>query len=267
MPQKETLTASERNYSYSKYYDYDLTPIPNEKLAILESGPISADLILDIRDRNALFDEGYLPCECGFGIANDGSGYLANLTPMPGVTKEMFEWWFAWHGLEDLRYRIWDPEDHFYARQQNREKALDESLPMRERTWGTTHVILEDIGAGPDDLILDFAYPKDLLYDQDKIGTKACASMMCANGHGKTPGQGLTAVMTHMIREIEGGVELRSRFWLGYQIIDQQPVKVIPDGISIPLEAPMGLFAHNLKEFTHLAAILPQLYAEEKDRF
>lgn len=29
----------------------------------------------------------------------------------------------------------------------------------------------------------------------------------------------------------------------------------------------MGLFAHNLKEFGHLAAILPSLYAEEKDNW
>ena len=67
---------------------------------------------------------------------------------MPGVTPEMFEWWFAWHGLEDLRYRIWDPEDHYYARQQNRARTLDQSLPMRERTWGTCHHVKEDIGGG-----------------------------------------------------------------------------------------------------------------------
>jgi hypothetical protein len=29
----------------------------------------------------------------------------------------------------------------------------------------------------------------------------------------------------------------------------------------------MGLFAHNLKEFTNLAAILPLVYAEEKDNW
>jgi hypothetical protein len=45
----------------------------------------------------------------------------------------MFEWWMAWHALEDLRYRIWDSEDHFYARQQMREKVLDSGVPMREK--------------------------------------------------------------------------------------------------------------------------------------
>ena len=44
-------------------------------------------------------------------------------------------------------------------------------------------------------------------------------------------------------------------------------VKAIPEGVSIPPFVPQGLFAHNIKEFTNLAAILPTLYAEEKDTF
>lgn len=261
------LTAEEKQKSYSKYYYIPMTEIPKEKLDILANGPMESGKMLKIQDRNLLFKEGYFECESGYGIAEDRTGYVSNLTKMPGVTKDMFEWWFAWHGMEDLRYKIWDPEDHFYARQQNIEKAMDESLPMRERIWGTTHVVLEDIGAGADDLVLDFAYPKDLGYDQDLIGTKYCAAMMCANGHGIKPGQGVAAVMTHMIREIEGGVELRSRFWIGYQIVDKEPVKLLPPGIQVPLEVPQGLYAHNIKEFTHLAAILPQIYAEEKENF
>ena len=55
---------------------------------------------------------------------------------MPGETPEMFDWWFAWHGLEDMRYRIWDPEDHFYARQQMPEKVLDPKVPMKEKHGG-----------------------------------------------------------------------------------------------------------------------------------
>ena len=153
------LNDSERKHSYSKYYDLPMTPVPEEKMAILAKGPIDPSLALRIEDRNDLFRPGYLECETGYCIMEDGTGYLANHTFMPGVTREMFEWWFAWHSVEDLRYRIWDPEDHYYARNQNMERVLDASLPMRERTWGTQHVILEDIGGGADDLILNFEYP------------------------------------------------------------------------------------------------------------
>lgn len=267
MSQRPVLTAEERKLSYAKYYDLPITPIPAEKIAVLEAGPIDPALALKIEDRNKLFEPGYLPCEIGYCVLEDGSAYLANKTEMPGVTPDMFDWWFAWHGLEDLRYRIWDPEDHFYARQQMRQKVLDPAVPMKEKTWGTVHIVREDIGAGPDDLILEFRYPHELGYDESKVGTQACATMMCANGHGPVPGQGVAAVMTHMVREIEGGIELRSRFWIGWGLVNGQVVKLVPDGVRVPVEVPMGLFAHNLKEFGHLATILPDLYKEEKDHF
>ena len=146
MSKRPELTAAERALPYAKFYDLPITPIPEEKLAVLAAGPIDPSLALKIEDRNDLFKPGYLPCEIGYCVMPNGTGFLANRTEMPGVTPEMFEWWFAWHSLEDLRYRIWDPEDHYYARQQMREKTLDQSLPMRERTWGTVHHVLEDIG-------------------------------------------------------------------------------------------------------------------------
>ena len=81
-----------------------------------------------------------------------------------------------------------------------REKTLDQSLPMRERTWGTVHHVLEDIGPGPDELVLEFRYPHELGYEEEKVGTDACAALICANGHGPVPGQGVAAIMTHFVR-------------------------------------------------------------------
>ena len=126
MSKRPELTAAERALPYAKFYDLPITPIPEEKLAVLAAGPIDPSLALKIEDRNDLFKPGYLPCEIGYCVMPNGTGFLANRTEMPGVTPEMFEWWFAWHSLEDLRYRIWDPEDHYYARQQMREKTLDQ---------------------------------------------------------------------------------------------------------------------------------------------
>ena len=133
MPARPQLKPEERALSYAKYYDLPITPIPPEKLAVLQAGPIDPKLALPIERRNDLFNPGYLDCEVGWCVMENGTGYLANLTPMPGVTPEMFNWWFAWHGLEDMRYRIWDPEDHFYARQQNPERIKDPGVPMREK--------------------------------------------------------------------------------------------------------------------------------------
>lgn len=267
MSKRPELTAAERALPYAKFYDLPITPIPEEKLAVLAAGPIDPSLALKIEDRNDLFKPGYLPCEIGYCVMPNGTGFLANRTEMPGVTPEMFEWWFAWHSLEDLRYRIWDPEDHYYARQQMREKTLDQSLPMRERTWGTVHHVLEDIGPGPDELVLEFRYPHELGYEEEKVGTDACAALICANGHGPVPGQGVAAIMTHFVREIPGGIELRSRFWIGYGLVDGQAGQAGARRRVRPGGGTHGLFAHNLKEFGHLAAILPQVYAENKDNW
>jgi len=38
-------------------------------------------------------------------------------------------------------------------------------------------------------------------------------------------------------------------------------------GVDIPPQAIKSLFFHNIKEFTNLAAILPEVYAEFKDKF
>lgn len=262
------LTPEERAKSYAAYYDLPMTAIPGEKLKVLAGGMIDPAKALDIRNRNDLFRPGYLDCEIGYCVMPDGTGFLANHTVMPGVTAEMIDWWFAWHALEDLRYKIWDPEDHFYARADNRARVLDESLPMRERTQGVTHDVLEDIGGGADPLLISFAAPETLGYDGGKVGTECCSTLFVANGASPAGAKNkMAAVMTHFVRDVEGGVELRSRFWIGYQIINGQPVKVVPEGAAVPEIAVKGLFAHNLKEFTHLAAILPSVYAEEKDHW
>lgn len=54
---------------------------------------------------------------------------------------------------------------------------------------------------------------------------------------------------------------------MGYGVINGKPVKLIPDGVEFPLEPVKALLMHNIKEFTHLASILPEVYGEFKDKF
>ncbi len=68
---------------------------------------------------------------------------------------------------------------------------------------------------------------------------------------------------SHVAREIPGGIELRSRFWLGWNIIDKKPVRVAD---QVPFELVKGLAHHCPKEYTNLAAILPKVYEENVNR-
>lgn len=44
-------------------------------------------------------------------------------------------------------------------------------------------------------------------------------------------------------------------------------MRIVPEGVSVPVEAVRWLFGHNIKEFTNLASILAEVYAENKDNF
>ena len=177
----------------------------------------------------------------------------------------MFDWWFGWHSAgPDLRYKLWDRDDHFYARADKPEYVRDPNVPNHQKTWGVNHHILEDIGTGgAEELLLAFKKPSDLGFDMSKIGKPGCASMVCAVGQGSAP-----AVMVHKAVKAPDGIWFKSRFWMGYSIDEQgNAVKLVPEGQQIPEALPRALFGHNIKEYSNLASILPEIYAEEKDNW
>ncbi|MBE6914874.1 MAG: FAD-dependent oxidoreductase [Ruminococcaceae bacterium] len=253
------ITEAERNSPLYKYYARDMVaPDPMRYAEV--SAPVDPEKALTPQEMNKLFDEGYLPVERGYCQLPDGAATLANLTFMPGVTVEMFDWWFAWHGLEPMRYKLWDHDDHYHCLTRNPEVSSDKTRSMKERYWDTIHDVVEDTGLGPEHIAINFRNPADVGFDPEKLknfdGTIVCA------GNEYNP-----VFMCHFLRPVEGGCELRTRFWMGYSIIGGKPVKVVPDGEKFPVEAAISLLMHNIKEFTNLAAILPEIYAEFHEGF
>ncbi len=253
------VTEEEKKSPLYKYFEMDMVEAdPGTYAAVtLPADPANAITPLEM---NRLFDEGYLPMELGYCNLPDGTAMLANLTFMPGVTPEMFDFWFAWHGCEDLRYKIWNHHQHYFARTDSMEKALNKSLSMKERYWDTEHAVYEDCGEGPRDIHINFRNPADIGFDPEKL--KDFKGTIVCSGNEKAP-----TIMCHFLRPVEGGCELRSRFWMGWHVVDGKPCKALPDGVKIPLGAVKSLLMHNIKEFTHLAAILPSVYAEFHEEF
>lgn len=71
-------------------------------------------------------------------------------------------------------------------------------------------------------------------------------------------------VFFHAIREVPGGIEYRSRYWLKYTIKNDKPVC---SKLPIPNKKLMYYMArsnciHSLTEYNNLASILPSIYAE-----
>ena len=260
------ISEAEKKLSYSKYYYMDLPPIPENKAAVLAAGPCDPKDALPIHDRNRLFEPGYLPIENGYCTMEDGTGFMACLTPMPGVTAEMFDWWMAWHANGPLRYTIWNPYEHKSAVCLNYGIVNNAALSYKERYWDTVHLLEEDVGGGAFvKLALCLRQPKHMGFDAEKIGTEACSTIVCGNSGSVETGVS-TLMLTHFLRPVDGGSELRTRFWFGWQMIAGRPVKFVPDGQTFPKEIVRGAFNHCAIEFNHLAHILPSVFAEEHEK-
>jgi hypothetical protein len=254
------LTNEEKSLPYVKYFYRDLAPISEEKLRIRDGAPAPAEMAMPIEKRNLFLEKDSEYLSTGFCVAPNGTGFVANTQFMPGVTVDMFKWWFGWHCVgPDLRYKLWDHDDHYYARANNKAYILDPAVPMEEKSWGIDHEILEDIGLGADPLVISFKKPSDMGFDMSKIGTDSCAAIVCGIGKSSSP-----AFMAHKVMRAEGGITMVSRFWMGYSMDDNgNIIKLIPDGQSIPEIGPRALFGHCIKEYTNWASFIAELYAEE----
>jgi len=263
------LTDEERSREYAAMLDRPLAKVPDDIMSAIESGPIDPADALPFGEKNRLLDPGYLAKETGYCRMPDGSCYTAVLTRMPGVTGDMIDWWFAWHGLEGLRYRIWFPDAHFGASVSDRTRVMDESRPYPDRYLHVTHYVTEDIGIGPDLLSIKFLPPKDFGFDTSRFKKAGVATAICTRVGSVSKGVEHTD-MCHVVRNVKGGVEMRSRFWIGRRM----KVKAFPEKslvnravntkavrlTMIPKDTPYRMALHCAREYCNLAEILPGLF-------
>ncbi len=264
------VTPEEMKSPLYKYYLRDIKPTPPELVEKVMKEEFAPDGGMPPSEMNRLFDDGYLPGEFGVWGLPSGGHMMANLTQMPGVTPEMFDWWFAWHGLNSMRYKIWNKDEHHYVKTRNPEIALDSSLTMKQRYWNTTHDVHESMLPDQEPMHIPIAFvpPETVGFDPVRLGSFK-GTIVC------TP----RATMVHFLRPTEDGCELRTRFWMVPPPGGMPPRGPAAEGGQRPGMPGMGdgpadkliggkvLLIHNIKEFTHLAEILPEVYAEFKDDF
>jgi hypothetical protein len=270
---KRDLTAAEKAKPYSKYYFRPIVPPSPDKVAAMDN-PIDPAKALPIERINDLLDPGYHEVESGWCILPNGAGYVANHTLMPGVSIDMVNWWMAWHGLEGLRYRLWYPPAHFDVtlNDKDRAKVLDPKRSLAAKNYGVTHFVVEDTGGGgPEKIAISFMSAEEVGFDMTRFKSPNVGTIVAANGVSllinPPPGVPIhksAAFMIHFIREIEDGIEYRSRFWMGYHIVNKVPYLLLPNGVRLPDFIPAGLARHNVNEYANLASFLPAIYAEQK---
>jgi hypothetical protein len=265
------LSQEEQSKASAKYYRDPVPPDPAH-LALMDT-PCDSSKATYPEQMNDLLDPGDLPVEIGWCNLPNGAGFIANRNAYRNVTAEMIEWWFAWHPLEDLRYRIWYPPQHagITLSPESRKRILDTNVPIPEKNWGVTHHVTEDCGCGIENIDITFLSPKDFGFDMTRWKEPYVSTFVGGFGWScpadkidnaiKAP-----SLMCHIFRRVPGGLEHRTRFWMGYRMSQGKPELVLPPGVSVPAMAIQGLARHNVREFTNLGILLPEIYKEFGDR-
>jgi hypothetical protein len=266
-----SLDPEEQSRVYARYYRDPVPPDPAH-LAMMDT-PCNPQKAIYPEEMNALLNPGDLPLETGWCNLPNGAGFVANRNVYKNITAEMIDWWFAWHPLEDLRYRIWYPPQHagIALSPESRARILDPSVPIPEKNWGVTHHVTEDCGCGLENIDITFLSPRDFGFDMKRwkepyvstvVGGFGWSSPAIKTDHAiKAP-----SLMCHIFRQIPGGLEHRTRFWMGYGISQGKPEIILPPGVAVPAMAVQGLAQHNVREFSNLGVLLPEIYKEFGDR-
>jgi len=261
------LNPEEQSKAYAKFYRDPLQPDPAH-LAMMDTPCDSSEAIYP-EQMNDLLDPGDLRVEIGWCNLPNGAGFIANRNLYKNVTAEMIDWWFAWHPLESLRYRIWYPPQHagIGINPEARERILDPDIPIREKNWGVTHHVTEDCNCGMENIDITFLSPGDFGFDMTRWKEPYVSTFVGGFGwsspvHKTDRPIKAPSLMCHIFREFSGGLEHRTRFWMGYRISNGKPELSLPPGVAVPSEAVQGLARHNVHEFSNLAVLLPEIYKE-----
>ena len=177
-------------------------------------------------------------------MMDNGAGCIAMRHEMPGVTVDMVDWWFAWHPIEGLRYRICTRRTTSASHVDDwaQPRLLDPGVPVRDKCEKVVHHVTEDTGMGTSTSTSTSSRPSRSGFDmcrwhRPKVGTFVGGFGWSLNEHQPPEIPAAPAIMVHFIREIDGGVEWRTRFWMGYTILNGRPVPLLPPGVRVPEDA------------------------------
>jgi hypothetical protein len=211
-----------------------------------------------LADAPRMLQETESELENGFGFQDDDSLHVAIRTEMPGVSPAMIDWWFGWHGSEPQRYKLWHPRAHLHAQWAD---GGQESHYL-----GRVSFVDEYIGSTLRHAAIHFLPPAELGFDKHAL---AAATAVCARvGLADSPVD--AGYLVHHVRRIDGGSEMRSRFWLGGKAarvtigfgVGELAVRIARRVLKPSIDDGRNLLVHCSQEMSHLASFLPRLHAE-----
>jgi len=254
---------------YAKHWNPEMKGLSSDVSQALLQSPLPHCYGFDHRECQQLLVPGYLPLESGYTQLANGELFVAVKTPMPGVSGDMIDWWFGWHGHESQRYKLWHPHAHMKTAMKHPTEGKS-GLSDRERYVGNTSYVDEYIGKQILKLAIQFKPPEEFgldsaQFEQARVQTAVCAEVGPAS-HSINLGR-----LVHLIRQTDDGCEMRSRFWLGKPYLRNKPASHFANRIigtnfisKIAMTRAHGhdMVVHCAMEMAHLASFLPDLYAD-----
>jgi len=266
---------------YAKFFSSTVATVQDHVIEAAALGHFPAEFGYSIDDAaRRMSRPGYESMETGYTRLADGRVLVSVLTRMPGVTAEMWDWWFGWHGTETARYKLWHPEAHYYSGM-GEDRSSNRSLTDKERYIGNVSYVDEYLGADASPLTVRFIAPTELGFDDPKPGS----TIIAARGRFSTLPISF-AWLIHQIRPTDDGSEMRSRFFVNDLQILRLPAASMTSGKGRVLAGPIGravepmarrfggvkadhfgpaMVMHCAQEMNHLAQFLPALHAEFRD--
>lgn len=268
---RQKLFPEEEKMPLAKYfYQYPLhMPNPVAMQIINQMNPMKVeDAIKPENFLDLLKPYGYDKFELGYCMFPDGSGYVATYRVRPPhITEEMEKWYRNWRNLKsksmipghgNLRYKIWnyaDHFDHYYINWKDGKEGIHttESLDLGQgdRMYDTIRHEFP---------LSDFGLTSEKLKELEDAGCKV-------NPWGSyetfdEPGTHLCLSYSRPCPQ--GGVETRSREWIGWKPVNG---KIVRDESTFCTEEYLKkVVIHTLVEWEHLYTFLPDLYAEYHDK-
>ncbi|MGM9521815.1 MAG: DAPG hydrolase family protein [Oscillospiraceae bacterium] len=248
------LSDEEKALSMAKYYYRPMLSLDPVYERALAAGPLRPE---EIPDPDKWFElvtkDEYNGSDFGYGIMEDGAGYLALYT-RTAHPSYMHDWWFQWMNVRpksipreqgNICYKLWCPPDHFDSNSD--EMKSTESL---------------DLGGG-DPMEEIFIHPLDAAefgMSREQLDSLASAGVTVRVGYETFDHPGTHFTVRYSRPCAFGGYEEVSREWLGYK--PQNGRLVRDESTPVSEEYLKKIMIHNAVEHYRLEAMLPELYKE-----
>ncbi len=266
------LTQEEKKFSYARFYtDYPLyKPSPIQQ-QVLDGGPMDPSKAIQAENWLDLLQvHGYRDVVYGYCMMPDGSGFYIEYSTSPVTWQPTYRRWFGqWVNHHSpsmvpeqgsLRYKIWNPLDHWDHRFVNGKDDTDGIWSMETLDMGIGGDASKGVAAISHNIDLrEYGLTKE---KEKELADAHCRASAC---YEEFDGPGHHLVLRFSRPCPLGGVENINCEWIGYYPKDG---KIIRDPETPVSEQYLrNVLLHNTVERAHLTQVLPDLWeaCHEKD--